>query len=1035
MKKALSFLFSTRLTGILFLVFAGAMAVATFIENDYGTPTARVLVYNAFWFEAIMVIFAINFVGNIKKFNLLRLKKLPTLVLHLSFILILVGAWITRYISYEGMVVIKEGQSTTQLMTQKTYLQWHVDNDEVQLEGDKDLEFSKVFKSFYNNFSINKDFKGQDFSIKFIDYLHGVETKFTAAETGEKFLHFVESSAGTRTDHYIKDGEFKVINATSVGFNTHSKQGINIIEEDGKFILETNEDGSYFRMADKFQGNVKADSIQDLSLLSLYTLQGLQFVVPSLAVKGKYERVAGEGDSDALIVEVTTKNETKRVELKGGQYRMEAPEFFSLGGLNFRLNYGSKYMEMPFSVYLRDFQLETNPGSMTPKSYASEVTVQDADKKFDFRIFMNNILDYKGYKLFQSSYNITDEYEETRLSVNHDFWGTWITYIGYTLLYIGLMLIMFVPGSRFKDLENMLVKLKEKKKLLSLVFLLTVFSGYSQEHVSSFQINVDSLLEGNITTVEQAENFGRLIIQEENGRMPPFNTFSSQLLRKVSKSDTYKGYTADQVALSMVTNPRIWYAMPIIYIEKGNDKARDLLGIPHDQKYARLIDFFTFEGVYKLTDEVTEAQKQQIKSKFQKDIINIDIRSNLLYSALEGNLFRFFPLKDDPKHTWFSNYDVATAGFKGMDSTVVASILTLYAMELETAKTTNDYTSATKIVEGIHRFQLNYGGAVMPSQKQVDFEIMYNKYDIFKKLFTYYLFAGMTLFILGMVQLFSKSKWVKWLTVFNIGVVILLFLMHLAGLAVRWYISGHAPWSNAYESMIYIAFATIFFGLGIGRKSALTIASSAFVTSMMLMIAHWNWMDPSIGNLVPVLNSYWLMIHVAVIVASYGPFAVGMITGLLSLILMIFTTEKNKKIMGLNIEELSVITEMALTLGVVLLTIGNFLGGQWANESWGRYWGWDPKETWALISIMVYGFVIHTRLIPGLKSKWMFNVLAVFSFTSVLMTYLGVNHLLSGLHSYAAGEKAEIPMQIWGGLIVAAIISAVAYYKHKKFYE
>lgn len=194
---------------------------------------------------------------------------------------------------------------------------------------------------------------------------------------------------------------------------------------------------------------------------------------------------------------------------------------------------------------------------------------------------------------------------------------------------------------------------------------------------------------------------------------------------------------------------------------------------------------------------------------------------------------------------------------------------------------------------------------------------------------------------------------------------------------MRWYISGHAPWSDAYESMIYVAWATMFFGLAFGRKSDLTLASTAFVTSMILMIAHWNWMDPAIANLQPVLNSYWLMIHVAVIVASYGPFTLGMILGVVALFLMAFTTNKNKKVMGLNIQELTIINELALTVGLVMLTIGNFLGGMWANESWGRYWGWDPKETWALISIMVYAFVIHMRLVPGLRSRWLYNLMSI----------------------------------------------------------
>ena len=405
----------------------------------------------------------------------------------------------------------------------------------------------------------------------------------------------------------------------------------------------------------------------------------------------------------------------------------------------------------------------------------------------------------------------------------------------------------------------------------------------------------------------------------------------------------------------------------------------------------------------------------------------------MLYAALEGNLFRFFPLPADKNNKWYASVDAPSAGFKGMDSTVVASILMLYRMELDEAKTSNDFTNADKVITGIANFQKQYGSQVMPSQKQIDFEIMYNKYDIFKKLFVYFLFSGLTLFILAIVQIFSDSKLLRTLININIGIILFFFAMHTAGLGIRWYISGHAPWSNAYESMIYIAWATLFFGLGIGRKSVLTIASTTFVTAMMLMIAHWNWMDPAIGLLVPVLNSYWLMIHVAIIVASYGPFAVGMITGFISLVLMIFINEKNRERLKLNIDELTIITELALTMGIVLLTIGNFLGGQWANESWGRYWGWDPKETWALISIMIYAFVIHTRFVPALKGKWTFNVLAVFSFTSILMTYLGVNHLLSGLHSYAAGEKAEIPMQIWVSLAVAAIVSALAYRKYKKY--
>ncbi|HSP40901.1 MAG TPA: cytochrome c biogenesis protein CcsA [Gillisia sp.] len=295
--------------------------------------------------------------------------------------------------------------------------------------------------------------------------------------------------------------------------------------------------------------------------------------------------------------------------------------------------------------------------------------------------------------------------------------------------------------------------------------------------------------------------------------------------------------------------------------------------------------------------------------------------------------------------------------------------------------------------------------------------------------------SGLIMLSFVIIQIFNDSKWIRWLINAGVAIIIVFFVLHTLGLAARWYISGHAPWSDAYESMIYVAWATMFFGLAFGRKSNLTIASTAFVTSMILMIAHWNWMDPSIANLQPVLDSYWLMIHVSVIVGSYGPFTLGLILGIVALFLMIMTTEKNKVKMDLNIKEITIITEMALTVGLVMLIIGNFLGGQWANESWGRYWGWDPKETWALISIMVYAFVIHMRLVPGLRSRWFFNLMAIVAFASIMMTYFGVNFYLAGLHSYASGEKVITPTFIYYSILVVAILGALSYWKFQKYYS
>jgi len=1057
MKNIYNILFSTRLTAILFLAFAASMGIATFIENDYGTQSSKALVYNSWWFELIMLIFVVNFIGNIVRFRLYRKEKWTVLLFHLSFILILIGAGITRYISYEALMPIKEGATSNVMLSEKTYFSVTVDDGKVQKgpiekvylfaqEPSSEARFIPLTSRFLNfirggnKFSINTDFKGNPVAVNYVNFIPNAFEEFVREDDGEEFLHFVESGGGGRHDHYIKKGEVANVHNALIAFENKTPGAINIFTENDSLRIDSPFEGSYMTMSTKQITQVSIDTVQTFNLRSLYTIANMQFVVPEAPIKGALRLTSGDKDqypADMLEVEVSTANTKKNVRLFGNKYSTRPPERFMLDGLNFRINYGSKQLELPFSIKLRDFQLDRYPGSMSPKSYASEVTVYDDGNNFDFRIFMNNILDHKGFRFFQSSYNDTGAVEETHLSVNHDFIGTWVTYIGYGLLFLGLFLILFSKNTRFSDLRKRLDKLKKRKVALTIFFALFSLVSFAQDN-HQHQITdqqIDSVLKSQRPSVIHAKRFGSLIIQDAGGRMKPVNTFTSELLRKVSKKDTYKDMDANQVAVSMVTNPRIWYSVPFIYMKKANSKVRDMLEIPENQEYARLSDLFTDKGEYKLSEEVAKAHKKKIKNKFEESILNIDGRVNILYQAIAGSLFKFFPLQGDANNKWYSFVEHRKAGFKGKDSLYVSNILHLYTDVLKTGIASGDYKKADEYLESIHKYQKNFGGQILPSDRKVKLELFYNEYDIFKNLFWQYMLAGVLLFVFVIVQIFNSSKLVNLLVKIGSLIVLALFLYHTIGLGIRWYISGHAPWSNGYESMIYVAWATMLFGLVFGRKSALTIAATTFVTSMILMIAHWNWMDPSIGNLVPVLDSYWLMIHVAIIVASYGPFTLSMILGLITLILYIVTTANNKKKLNLTIKEISTINEMSLTVGLIMLTIGNFLGGMWANESWGRYWGWDPKETWALVSIMIYAFVLHMRLVPGLRNRLTYNIASVFAFATILMTYLGVNHLLSGLHSYAAGESAPVPNEIWGWLAVSAILSILAFVKYRKHYK
>ena len=1038
MNKLLSLIYSTRVTAALFLICALSMGVATFIENDYGTETAKVLVYNAWWFEAIMAIFAINFFGNIFKYKLYRKEKLVVLVFHLSFFLILVGAGITRYISTEGIMPIREGAVSNVFFSDKSYISVVVnDGKEQKTPSHKAILLSALGN---NNYHYKTDFKGKDVDVKLTNYIPNAQEVFEANEAGEKYLKFVESGEGGRHDHYIKKGATEEVHAVLVGFDSPTPNTIDFVTTTSGLKIKSVADGTFFRMADKFEGTIVKDSLQDFSLLAVHSVAGLQFVVPQMPLRGSYKTISGtkeQSDLAQLEFDVTVGEETKTIKLKGAKFAIQQPTQFSVGNLNFRMSYGAMQMQLPFSIKLKDFQLDNYPGSNSAMSFASEVTVISPEETFDFRIFMNNILNYKGYKFFQSSYNITPEYEETHLSVNHDFWGSTITYIGYFLLYAGLILILFMKNTRFDFLRNSLDKIRKKKSVAVTILLLLVSSfAFSQDHNHApLQKQIDSIVTANIIDADHADKFSRVIIQDAGGRMKPVYTYASELLRKVSKSDTYKDMNATQVFLSIEQNPRLWFQVSIIYVESGNTKLRDLIGIPHEQKYASLANFFDEKGNYKLAEVQQEAQKSNIKSKFEKDVINVDRRVNLLYSAITGDILRIFPIPNDPKNTWVSHNALNEANFKGTDSVFVRQILPVYLQTLSESQVSKNYTQSDEMLDGIIKFQKKYGSAVYPAEHKIDVEIAYNKYDVFKKIYSYYMYIGTLMFFLVIFQIFRKNKILDFSIKACIAIIILLFTLHTGGLIARWIVSGHAPWSNAYESMIYVGWATMLFGLLFGRKSSMTIAATAFLTAFILMVAHWNWMDPEIANLQPVLNSYWLMIHVAIIVASYGPFALGMILGFVALILMILTTKNNKSKVGLMIKEITIINEMSLTVGLIMLTIGNFLGGMWANESWGRYWGWDPKETWALISIMIYAFVLHLRLVPGLRSRFTFNMFSVAAFASIVMTYFGVNFYLSGLHSYASGDKVITPTFVYYAIGIFAIISLFAYLQFKKHYK
>lgn len=898
-RRFISFLYSTKLMAILFITFAIAMAEGTFVENDYDTDTARIWVYNTWWFEAIMGLFVVNFIGNIPRYRLLKRENWAVLVLHLSWVFIIVGAGVTRYFGDEGMISLREGETTKTYLSDRTYITAMVDGTyqgaPLRKKKQKEVLFSPYTSNHYKWLS---DFKGKPFSITY----------------------------------------------------------------------------------------------------------------------KSFKRIGKE--MNALVLEVVSGNQHKEVTVMGKRGVQHPPTTITLNGLQFHLSYGAREEKLPFSLTLNDFIAEKYPG--TENSYASfksKVTVNGGGKTFPYDIEMNHILNYQGYRLFQSSFH-PDE-QGTILSVNHDFWGTLITYIGYILLFGSMLAFMFVGKSRFRKLNQQLKDLQAKRVAIVLALCFGSLATAQTPMV--------------VPNKAHAEKFGAMLIQDD-GRFKPVNTFSSELLRKLSKHDTYKGLTSDQVLLSMLLSPQAWYESDIIYVKKANDSLHHFLGVPKGTKWVKPKDFFDANGQYKLTPLLKDIYNTNTPNQFQKDFKEVDQRIGLLNRALQGDIFKVFPVPNDPNHKWISHLDYVNDTLQITDplyKQFVKNALPAYLILLQQATKTGDYSKADKVLNNIKLQQEFYSAEVLPSPAKIQTELWYNRINIFEQLFQAYLYLGTVLFIVLLWHIFIPKQIFRRLTQIGIALLWICFILHTVGLAVRWYLSGHAPFSDAYESMIYVGWSAIGVGLFFSRRSPLTVAATAFVTAMILMIAHWNWMDPAIGTLQPVLNSYWLMLHVAVIVGSYGPFALGMLLGVINLLLMIVTTRKNAHKINFIQQELTIVNELALTVGLVMLTIGNFLGGMWANESWGRYWGWDPKETWALISIMVYALVIHLRLIPHWRGRWAFNFMSIVAFSSILMTYFGVNFYLTGMHSYATGDKIITPTFVYYAVGIVLLLGLVSYLRVK----
>lgn len=1011
MKSFLDKLLNERAGMVYIALFAIAIAVATFIENDFGTSAAQKWIYKAKWFELLLLLFALSMTGNMFKYKLIQRKRWAVLLFHLSMIIILLGAGVTRYFGYEGILGIREGASNNTLVSADPYVVVTFQDEQgAQYAAYEPALFSSLGPNWFNR---SYDVAGRTVDLRLEEFVANPQWAVEEDPAGEPMLSIVIAGATGRKEHTLKWEETRSIEGGLFHFGANPQQGcVNILGvENPQVVAEI--PMTAMTMATQAIDSLAAATPAPIRYRSLYTAGGLRFVftelLPAAREVVRSESIKVQRSSEvAQRYTVSVGEETKEVWVTGMAGALGRPVPVQVGGLNIGIAYGARRITLPFSIALRDFEMERYPGTNSPASYASEVTIQDTERgvERDFRIYMNNILDYRGYRFFQSSYD-KDE-QGTYLSVNHDFWGTWISYFGYALLTLGMVWTLFAKESRFRDVA------KRLSVWAGLAYMMAI-------QPLSGQTTLPTL------SPQHADQFARLIVQDNQGRMKPLHTLNREVVRKLLGSESYNGLTADQVALGIFADPEAWYGEPLIRVGKHED-VKKLIGT--SGKVAAFRDFFNEDGSYKLQAAVQAASETDDADKgmFEKTLMKVDERVNIFSMLSSGWLFRLVPVEGDPNNTWVGESMRGTNGDPKANRFFAA-----YRGALAEAIGTGDYATANGLLAELDAFQRKAGAAVLPSDTQRAMEIKLNNWRVFKRLAWIYTFLGLTFLVFLFSSVLRGKDTSDRAKAIMVGLVAAAFIFHTAGLGLRWYVSERAPWSNGYESMIYIAWTTVLAGLIFVRRSVGAMAATMVQSGVILLIALLSYLNPEITPLVPVLNSYWLTIHVSLEAGSYGFLMLGAIIGFVNLLLIAITNKARHARIKKLVREMTWLSELTLTGGLFMLSVGTYLGGVWANESWGRYWGWDAKETWALVSILVYAFILHMRLIPKLAGTLAFNIANLVGLASVIMTYYGVNYYLSGLHSYAAGDPVPIPSWVYISVAAAILVSTLAARRAKQF--
>lgn len=635
--------------------------------------------------------------------------------------------------------------------------------------------------------------------------------------------------------------------------------------------------------------------------------------------------------------------------------------------------------QLPFSITLNQFEIIYYKGTLAPMDFISHISVADKDchRQIQGKVSMNHIFSYQHYRFYQSGYS--EDNEGSVFSVSHDPYGIGITYAGYTLLLLSTVFFFFSPQSRFRQL----LKSPLLHRSLTVILLLFAFSLNS----NFLKANSPS---PKVLPREVAEHFGDLYILYNN-RICPLQTFARDFTIKLYGSSSYKGLTPEEVLTGWLFYYDSWKNEPIIRIK--SNEARKLLEI--EGNYARLKDYISTINEYKLEKMMNHIRSgEQVTDK--RGIEEADEKFNIINLVCTGAMMKIFPCRNIAGKTleWYSQSDQLPQDMDN-DKWVFIRKSMSYVNEMIVMKKYND---ACLLLEKIKKYQQKECDGLLPADNKFKAEKIYNQFDYSKSVAMACICIGLICFIYYCHCMASQKRTSrKAIIILNI-LLWIVFTYLSAAICLRGYVSNHLPLSNGFETMQFMAWCTLLLTFLLQRKFAMLLPFGFLLCGLTLMVSMLGESNPQITQLMPVLQSPLLSIHVVVIMIAYSLLAFIMLNGVTAVIL-----HQSQKECKEQIERLQIISQIILYPAIFLLAIGIFIGAVWANVSWGRYWGWDPKEVWALISMLVYALALHPRSLPWFHRTMFFHVFCITAFITVLITYFGVNFLLGGMHSYANG--------------------------------